>query len=109
MALFSECRVKCAHNSVDRADIVRDGDFAASKEGGDLFDLPFHRTLTRYYTPCHAAFCSSLAASFRFSAYALIAGPNCAITASRLKDAAFWRGGYLTKLSSWAATRSWHS
>jgi hypothetical protein len=28
-----------------------------------------------------------------------IAGPNVAITESRLNDAAFWRGGYFTKLS----------
>src|SRR5260221_10160878 len=28
-----------------------------------------------------------------FALYAAIAGPNCAITASRLNNAAFWRGG----------------
>ena len=52
---------------------------------------------------CYAAFFGALlAASFSFSA--LIAGANCSITASRLNEAAFCRGGYLTKLSSWAAT-----
>jgi hypothetical protein len=29
MALFSECRLKCAQNILDIADIVREGDFAA--------------------------------------------------------------------------------
>jgi hypothetical protein len=57
-------------------------------------------TLSKWH---HAAFfCALLAASFSFSA--LIAGANCAITESRLNEAAFWRGGYLTKLSIWAAT-----
>src|SRR4029077_20435504 len=47
----------------------------------------------------------SAAASLAFSA--AIAGPNCAITVSRLNDAAFCRGGYLTKFSICPATTAW--
>ena len=37
-----------------------------------------------------------LVSAFSLAASAAIAGPSCAITASRLNEAAFWRGGYLT-------------
>ena len=48
------------------------------------------------YFAAAATTCSLLAASFFFSAYALAAGPNYAITESRLNEAAFWRGEYFT-------------
>jgi hypothetical protein len=43
MALFSECRLKCAQNLVDRADIVREGDLSPMYKrtplGGRYFGL----------------------------------------------------------------------
>ena len=33
MALVSECRQLCANNVLDRADIVRDGDFSTVMDG----------------------------------------------------------------------------
>src|SRR5258705_4197380 len=59
--------------------------------------------LKSLYVLAAAATSALTAASFSFSA--LIAGANCAITASRLNESAFWSGGYLTKFSIWAATR----
>lgn len=64
---------------------------------GRPFDLPLPTK-----TPRYAAFGDFFAASFSFSA--LMAGANCSITESRLNEAAFWRGGYFTKFSIWAAT-----
>ncbi len=48
------------------------------------------------------------AALFAFAAAAAAcAGPSDAITVSRLKEAAFWRGGNLTKFATWPATIAW--
>ncbi len=69
---------------------------------GGLLDLPSNRI--DYFAAAATACSLLLAASFFFSAYAWIAGPNCAITASRLNEVGFWRGGYFTYSSICAAT-----
>jgi len=60
-----------------------------------LFPFYFVSTASCAAAPFFTAAPFSMTASF-FAAYALIAGSSCAITESRLKEAAFWRGGYLT-------------
>jgi hypothetical protein len=54
----------------------------------------FSEAVTAIQSPLLLPAVALLAASCSFSA--LIAGANCAITESRLNEAAFWRGGYFT-------------
>jgi hypothetical protein len=49
-----------------------------------------------YFLPAAAAPALAAAAAFLAAAAAASAGPRDAITESRLKEAAFWRGGNLT-------------
>jgi hypothetical protein len=50
-----------------------------------------------FFAPAASALAS--AAAFLAAAAAASAGPRDAITVSRLKEAAFWRGGNLTKFA----------
>jgi hypothetical protein len=60
-----------------------------------------------YFFAAAASVLASAAAFALAAAAAAWAGPSDAITVSRLKDAAFWRGGNLMKFATWPATIAW--
>ncbi len=87
---ISRWSIKGAHYSfVSAADVRR-----STSSAGDI--CAFRLGYATQSPLLLLAAAARLAASFSFSACALAAGANCSITVSRLKEAAFWRGGNFT-------------
>ena len=85
---------QCLHSKLPRQTTVYRGKQSISRKGSLSTSLLL---VARYLTP--ASSCSFSSSALSLFLYAIIAGPSDGITESRLNDAAFWRGGYLTKFS----------